>query len=83
MNGVLAFAGNVIVEGDPWQILGGSVTGQLVSLCPGSATPNQFGRPSDLEQSPGGRWLTVTAVISRYQLTELSAVTLSRDVRAR
>jgi hypothetical protein len=24
MNGVLAFAGNVIVEGDPWQILGGS-----------------------------------------------------------
>ena len=26
---------------------------------------------------------TVTAVISRYQLSELSAVTLSRDVRAR
>jgi len=27
MNGVLAFAGNVIVEGDPWQILGSRVTG--------------------------------------------------------
>jgi len=27
MNDVLAFAGNVIVEEDPWQILGGSVTG--------------------------------------------------------
>jgi hypothetical protein len=48
MNGVLAFAGNVIVEGDPWQILGGSATGQLFSLRPGSATPNQFGQPGDL-----------------------------------
>jgi len=27
MVGVLAFAGNVIVEEDPWQILGGSITG--------------------------------------------------------
>ncbi len=41
MNGVLAFAGNVIVEGDPWQILGGSVTGNLSAI---AQVPRPFRR---------------------------------------